>query len=169
MLTSHRVFLHTTYTRRTRDLHTTYTRRTDDVHTTYTRPTHARPLDKLLRRFSGKRQTRSRATANGAVGADRIRSTTNQPQRTNHARSSTEIPLTLTRRQSSETRQSKSLVRVPRRVMRRAPRGYPDFFFPGLPRRRAAPCPPSPSLKDAGPQEQHQGDIAARSQPRVPA
>jgi hypothetical protein len=91
-----------------------------------------------------------------------FRSTTNQPQRANQARSLTEI--SLTRRQSSETRQSKSLGRVPRRVMRRAPRGPPDFSFPachgGGPRH--AHLAHHSRTPDPGPQEQHQGDIAAR-------
>jgi hypothetical protein len=44
-----------------------------------------------------------------------------------------------------------------------------DSLWAGLPRRRAATRTPSPLLKDAGPQQRQQGDIAARSQPRVHA
>ena len=62
-----------------------------------------------------------------------------------------------------KTHQSKSRSCARDNTQRAEP---PDFFFPGLPRRRAATRTPSPSLKDAGPQQRQQGDIAARSQPR---
>ena len=52
-----------------------------------------------------------------------------------------------------KTHQSKSRSCARDNTQRAEP---PDFFFPGLPRRRAATRTPSPSLKDAGPQQRQQ-------------